>query len=376
MSEYQYYEWLALDRPLDDKQLSEVARLSSHMDTVTPAQAIVTYSFGDFKHDPIKVLAQYFDAFLYVSNWGTTQLAFRFPAPAIDKRSIEPYLREDDVTLSRQGGYFILEIRIDDEEGGGEWVEAEGLLGRIAPIRQQIIDGDTRALYLAWLARISLYRNAGDDFADELEEMTEPPAPAGLGKLNPALATLCELFQIDEQLVKAAAARSPKTTEPSPADLRDAIQSLPRERANDFLLRLLNDEPQLGSALRREILPARETTAGDANPRTAGELLVEAKQLKKAAQKRQAEATQRARIAELEKLGRREASAWSAVDTLLKQKKSSLYDSVVQQLIDLRDLAQYRDAMPAFNARMSGIVAAYGKSSALMRRFKSARLMP
>lgn len=98
MSEFQYYEWLALDQPLDDRQLAEVARLSSHMDTVTPAQAIVTYSFGDFKHDPIKVLANYFDAFLYMSNWGTTQLAFRFPAPAIDKRGIEPYLQADLVT--------------------------------------------------------------------------------------------------------------------------------------------------------------------------------------------------------------------------------------------------------------------------------------
>lgn len=170
--------------------------------------------------------------------------------------------------------------------------------------------------------------------------------------------------------------RSPKTTEPSPADLRAAIQSLPRERANDYLLRLLNDEPQLGSALRKEIMPAREATAGDADPRNAGELLVEARQLKRAALKRQADEARRARIAELEKLGRREESAWQTVDTLLAQKKSSLYDSAVQQLIDLRDLAMHRDNQPAFDARMSGIVAAHGKSSALMRRFKSARLIP
>jgi hypothetical protein len=54
--------------------LAEVERLSSHMDIVTPTQAIVTYSWGDFKHDPLKVLAEYFDAFLYAANWGTTRL--------------------------------------------------------------------------------------------------------------------------------------------------------------------------------------------------------------------------------------------------------------------------------------------------------------
>lgn len=136
MSEYQYYEWLALDRPLNDKQLSEVAQLSSHMDAATPTQAVVTYSWGDFKHNPIDVLAKYFDAFLYVSNWGATRLAFRFPAQAIDKRSIEPWLHGEDITWSRQGAYAIPEIRIDDENGAGEWVEVEGmLLGRIAPAR-------------------------------------------------------------------------------------------------------------------------------------------------------------------------------------------------------------------------------------------------
>lgn len=375
MSEYQYYEWLALDRPLNDRQLDEVARLSSHMDTVTPAQAIVTYSWGDFKHDPIDVLAKYFDAFLYVSNWGTTRLAFRFPAQIVDERSIEPYLSGDDINWSRHGAHAILEISIDDEDGNGEWIEAGGMLGRIASIRQQIIDGDYRALYLAWLARVSLYRSAGDDFADELEEMTEPPPPAGLGKLNAPLSTLCALFQIDEQLVKAAAARATETTEPTTADLRAAIKALPRARADEYLLRLLNDEPQLGSALRREIMPARKAATSDANPRTAGELLAEAAKSKKAAQKRQAEAAQRARIAELEKLGNREESVWQAVDKLLQQGKPSLYESAVQQLVDLRDLARHRDNLPAFEAHLDKVVARYAKRSALLRRLKSAGLV-
>lgn len=43
MSEYQYYEWLAIDRPLTAAEVRTVNGLSSHMDTVTCTQAIVTY---------------------------------------------------------------------------------------------------------------------------------------------------------------------------------------------------------------------------------------------------------------------------------------------------------------------------------------------
>jgi hypothetical protein len=41
MSEYQYYEWQIIDRPLSAREQAEVSRHSSHMDTVTYTQAIV-----------------------------------------------------------------------------------------------------------------------------------------------------------------------------------------------------------------------------------------------------------------------------------------------------------------------------------------------
>ena len=93
MSEYQYYEWQTIDRPLTASEQREVGGLSSHMDTVTSTQAIVTYSWGDFKHDPQKVLLKYFDAFLYDSNFGTRQLMFRLPknlVPGIASRRRRP----------------------------------------------------------------------------------------------------------------------------------------------------------------------------------------------------------------------------------------------------------------------------------------------
>jgi hypothetical protein len=392
MSEYQYYEWLAIDRPLDERQLAEVERLSSHMETVTPTQAIVTYSWGDFKHDPLKVLADHFDAFLYAANWGTTRLAFRFPSAAISEADIEPYLIEDVVTLTHKGKFTLLDIEINDESGS-DWVDVEGALGKMAAMRQQIIDGDYRGLYLAWLASISRLRaydtdewddEDEDDEDDEdgedgaiydLKASTEPPVPAGLASLPVSLKVFCDVFAIDQHLLKAAASKSTTASAPSSEALSTAIARLPRERCNDYLLRLLNDEPQLASALRKELGLARSTAPSDAALRPAGMLLAQSKRLAEQTRLREQEDARQARVRELEKLGQREESAWQAVDILLRQQKASSYDAAIRQLVDLRDLARHRGTESAFHERLNVVLAQYGKSRALMNRVRVARLL-
>ena len=107
MSEYQYYEWQTIDRPLTASEQREVGGLSSHMDTVTSTQAIVTYSWGDFKHDPQKVLLKYFDAFLYDSNFGTRQLKFRLPKNLVVART----------TPARRYAYAVSRLTQSDFDG-------------------------------------------------------------------------------------------------------------------------------------------------------------------------------------------------------------------------------------------------------------------
>ena len=65
MSEYQYYEWQTVDRLLTEEEQEAVGRLSSHIE-VSSSQAVVTYAWGDFKHDPRNVLVRFFDAHLYL----------------------------------------------------------------------------------------------------------------------------------------------------------------------------------------------------------------------------------------------------------------------------------------------------------------------
>ena len=384
MSEYQYYEWLAIDRPLDPRELAEVRQLSSHMDVATATQAVVTYSYGDFKHDPIKVLLGYFDAFLYTANWGSRRLAFRIPSALLDTDALDPYLIPDVLDYQTSGPFTVLTIDLNEEDGGrGDWIDADGLLGSIAGVRRQLMQGDYRALYLAWLAVIALRADyiEDEDFDDENDAlMTEPPVPSGLQALDGSLSALGDFLEVPEHLVQAAAAASTTAPEASAAELHAAIAKLPRVRADAYLLRLLNESPlTLGDELRRELKlnkpPASAKGQRQPARRSARTLLDAAKaQASKAAQ-RQQEQAHKARIAALEQLATREPQAWDSVQTELRKQTASGYAAAVQQLVDLSNLAEHRGTSHMFEAQLATLIDQFGRSRTLINRLKKAGLM-
>lgn len=192
MSEYQYYEWQALDRPLTAAEQEAVNELSSHIN-VTSTQVIVTYNWSSFKHNPIYVLAKYFDAYLYFANWGTRRLAFRFPNGLVDVPVIDSYCDEYHTTIKTIDNVQVLEFEMDEEGGYDEWIEERGLLSTLARLRDDIIQGDYRALYLAWLNAMSQESGGYDEDEDDPENFfndPEPSLPAGLKQLTPPLKAL------------------------------------------------------------------------------------------------------------------------------------------------------------------------------------------
>ena len=50
MSEYQYYEFLAIDQPLTQKQIAAVRRYSSRA-SISSTQFVNEYHWGDFRGD-------------------------------------------------------------------------------------------------------------------------------------------------------------------------------------------------------------------------------------------------------------------------------------------------------------------------------------
>lgn len=365
MSEYQYYEFQTIDRPLTEHERAEIGELSSRV-ALTPTQAVFTYQFGDFRGDPEKVLARYFDAMLYLANWGIRQLLFRFPKTLIDLRRVESYCVEDSVEFKSSGRYVILDIRFDKEEGIG-WVEGEGKLSSLIELRDDILRRDYRAVYLAWLKAISL--------GDMDEEAKEPPVPDGLRVLSPALRAFVDLFEIDRHLVSAAAQSSGEENLVSEEALREALGRLLPEERDDYLLRLARGEPHLSieiSAKLRGIAgaPGREP----APRRTVSQLLADAAQERERERRKREREAEAKRLKATEALARREERAWQEVDALIQKSNAKGYQEAVQLLSDLRDVAAYRRTEATFQRRLNEIYQQYKSRHALMDRLRRAGL--
>lgn len=182
MSTYQYYEFLAIDRPLDERQQAKVRALS------TRARIIATsftneYHWGDFRGDPRTMMERYYDAHLDLANWGHHQVMLRLPRTLLDVKTVEPYCPEPDATTWPTRERLILNLTSQDESG--DWVEgAEDPLSAIASVRAELAAGDLRPLYLARLAGYGTWERDECAFNDDAEEELEPPLPAGLGSLT------------------------------------------------------------------------------------------------------------------------------------------------------------------------------------------------
>ena len=107
ISDYQYYEFRAIDRALTDAEQADVAKLSSRVD-LSPHRAVFTYSYGDFRGAPEKLLAKSFDAMLYLPNWGSRWLYFRFPRKLISPEALAPYCVDDCISTSTSGDFVVL----------------------------------------------------------------------------------------------------------------------------------------------------------------------------------------------------------------------------------------------------------------------------
>jgi hypothetical protein len=95
VSEYQYYEFRALDRRLTAEQQRRLRSLSSRAD-ISATRFTNEYSLGDFRGDPGRLLEEYFDAYLYAANWGTRELAFRLPRALLDAEAARRYCDSRD----------------------------------------------------------------------------------------------------------------------------------------------------------------------------------------------------------------------------------------------------------------------------------------
>jgi len=378
MSEYQRYEFMTIDRPLTRGQLDAVNALSSHIEA-SSTHALIEYHWGDFKHNPIGVLHEFFDGFLYWANWGSPQLAFRFPHGILPVDLIDGYDLDEFVTFTRYPDYDILDIRFGEMEAPDEWTDYE--LGSLIAIRDELMEGDLRALYIIWLAS-QLMREGYDEEEDEDEEEEEeedyeisvPPVPPGFGTLTAAQQALAELLQVPDELLVATARYSKAAVSSTGDDVTAWVKLLPPDRQNDYLVRLAHNEPGLSRLLVRELRELGQDKTRVTPPTgervTHATLLAESKAIKAQLEREKREQEQLTRQRHLQDIHDHQDDYWHQVDLAVTRSTGPGYDEAVRVLIELREAAEQFKETREFQERFRTWVRAHLRRPAFVKRLQ------
>ena len=251
MSEYQYYEFLALDRPLDTRRQDEVRALSTRA-RISATRFVNEYHWGNFRGDPDRMMERYYDAHLYLANWGSRRIMFRFPRSLLDLDVAEQYCVSDQVRAWAAGQFIVLDVASEDDSD--EWVDdAEWSLSAIVGVRAEIAAGDLRPLYLAWLAGYGSWERDEDAFDREHDDELEPPVPPGLATPTASQQALAGFLRLDDDLLNVAAATSLPIEDATndPGQLAGWITNLTLTEKDRLLLRVVGDHP---ATVRTELL--------------------------------------------------------------------------------------------------------------------------
>lgn len=375
MSEYQYYEFRAIDRPLSQQQMRMLRSLSTRAE-ITPTSFVNTYNWGDFRGDPDELMETCFDAYVYVSNNGLRQFSLRLPAKCFGTAISDSGMERFNV---RDAGEFVV-IDFEGDDQGGDEVEGEFWMDSLIPLRTELLSGDQRCLYLGWLSSVLLATDLDDD---ELE----PPVPPGLQTLSASLEAFADFLNIDPDLLEVAASVSaPQDPPPSRTEVAAWIRALPEAEKDALLIAAAMDEgTQTGAEiLRRYELVQQKTAAFEApTARTAGQLLAAADELtarklrlseeRTAAERaREERKAAEARARYLDKLAGREDMIWERVEANIRTTKPKQYELAVGLLSDLRDLSVRSQQEFQFQAALTRLCETHARKPAFIERLRSA----
>ncbi|MFN0203396.1 MAG: hypothetical protein ACKVTZ_17855 [Bacteroidia bacterium] len=394
MSEYQVYEFQTIDRALTAEERSELNTWSSRS-KASSHKIKFTYSYGDFSRNTESVMFQYFDAMSYWANYGVKEIIFRFPKDTINKKAIIPYTFSENIELRSKGDYVLLIFRENVEDGGYEewWDDDETVLSDLIGLRQAIMEGDYRALYLAWLYFHSPNSKApfDVDYYDEEEDdsfdydgdevmaakmrAVEPPMPAGLGDLSADLQIFASFWGLSEDWIKAAALAS-KPKQSAALDLPKLIANLSAAEKEEFLVRLAKQEPNLGQILLKKLegFRTKELEEEGAKPRKMEEIAELADNIMNQRIASEKAASEAKKLVELNRIHNAKDIYWRGVERDLALKSGKGYDEAVEMLQKLSQVAEVFGEKSEFIATYQRVLSDYKSSLALKKRISAAGL--
>jgi predicted nucleic acid-binding protein len=257
------------DIPIGFVDASLVAHGLSSRVEVTATSARFIYHYSDFRGDPIKVLEHCFDLMFYIASFGVRQLAIRFPKKLVNPAAFAHYCDTSCISVSTTDKSTILNINIANQDYSG-WIMDDSWLPDLVGLREELLQGDLRLLHLAWLQS-----GFAEDADVELENMIEPPMPANLKHLSPALESFVEVFDIDRDLIAVAADASP-TNQAIAEPIEDWIAALPEAERNQYLIRVAKGETHVGAELMqhlRQLFSQPIALSGETSGRSLADLV-------------------------------------------------------------------------------------------------------
>ncbi|QUH05010.1 hypothetical protein HUO13_33295 [Saccharopolyspora erythraea] len=386
MSEYQYYEFLALDRPLDARQQAELRSLSTRA-RITATSFVNEYHWGDFRGNPRQLMERYYDAHLYLANWGTRRIMLRMPRSVLDLDVAEQYCLDHQVVAWTSGEHLVLDLTSDDEYSDWE-DDAPESLSAIVGIRSELAAGDHRPLYLAWLAGYGTWERDEYAFDPTEDDELEPPLPPGLRTLTAAQRALGDFLRLDHDLLTVAAEISPPLEQATddPRQLTAWVTNLSPAEKDHLLVRILQGR---SATVRMEMLcrfqdestqsvpsPPRRTIADllDQTARRRAERHHQESRQRAEEDARRKQARALAREQRLDELARDKEGAWSKVDAMIGTRKPTEYDAAVSLLTDLRALAERDARSHEFAQRAAALRQQHARKPSLLERLNHADL--
>jgi hypothetical protein len=357
--------------------MAELRAVSSRGE-ISATSYVNEYHWGDFKGNPDAWMRDYFDGFLYFANWGTKTLKLRLPKALLGADTVSSYCSGESFWVSSTDDHTILTYNLSPEGAPDDWLDDEGFLGSLIGLRTELASGDLRCLYLGWLIDHG-YEYCDDDEDEDLDGAEfEPPVPAGLKELTASQQCLVDFFDIDADLLAAAASASPPMVHASSTtdDLSRWIAQIPEAEKDAYLLRVLRSAgPAVGlemvARFQKEMAPAG-LALDSPEPRSHRQLHALKNTLRdariKAERAREAEAKKR----RLDDLAKRLPDVWAQVERLIESKKANEYDQATRLLREIKELAE-RGGVPDFAARIGAIRARHSTKRALLDRLQSLR---
>lgn len=378
MSEYQYFEFAAIDRPLTAGEMAALRAVSTRA-VITPSGFVNHYEWGGLKADPLDWMRRYFDAFVYLADWAHCRFALRLPHEMFGKAELKPFGVKQSLTIDASEDHWILDWSLDGSDNYDRFAEDDGRgwMGRLVPLRDELIRGDQRSLYLGWLA--------GAAKGEVPETTLEPTVPAGLSQLSAAQNALATFLEIGADIIAAAAIGSADASD-RPESVDAWLQSLSPDELRSMLKSIVradrpNPQREVASRYRAWHRQHAPQTAPEARRRSVAELRSlavpageERRRRDALAREQQAAARRTQRDAQLRLLMSDVDKRWLALHQQAERGSASAYEQAVRALSDLAEAYAIVSDRKTFDRELRRFLVRHAKRGALLRRLTEAGL--